>query len=256
MKRFLAFICMAILLISMLPACVSTADGFTVEPVQPTDAERVIRGYSTSSKSYVYMNFGSYPFNANGSKEPCLWRVLHVEDGFAFLLEEWVVDFFRFHPVKKDQDAWKDYEIYTTMNTTMVDKMFTAEEKRAVRYTADLGWLFILDNNEFMTPEYGFKKILTKPYAERKCPPTPYAKSLGVGYIDKNKMTWYWSRSCRHTAAGGYEHIIGYDGHISMHAFDQVGGVRPACYVDLTQLDHVTGSGTLKDPYVFQVVNP
>ena len=34
----------------------------------------------------------------------------------------------------------------------------------------------------------------------------------------------------------------------------RIGGVRPACYVDCSMLDKVTGTGTKDDPYVFSIV--
>ena len=252
MHRILALLLCVALLLGAVPA---GADGFTLETTAETDAQRLLRGYSANSRArYVYLTFGSYPFESDGTRAPCLWRVLAIENGYAFLLEEYVLDFMQFHTEKVDQDDWNDYLLYTTMNTTMKDDMFTKEELTAVRYTEELGWLFILDNTEFMTPDYGFRRIKTEVQWERECAPTPYAMAQPHSYKESNGKTWYWSRTCRHTAAGGYEWIIGYNGHISMAGFLRWGGVRPACYVDLTKLDHARGSGTEKDPYVFEVI--
>ena len=88
-----------------------------------------------------------------------------------------------------------------------------------------------------------------------------YSGTVGGGYrsylpdyIDGNGKTTYWSRSCRNTAGQGYQHIVGYDGHISMAGHLRVCAIRPACFVDVTCLDNVTGSGTEKDPYVFEII--
>ena len=35
----------------------------------------------------------------------------------------------------------------------------------------------------------------------------------------------------------------------------RVCGIRPACFVDVTRLDHVKGSGTEKDPFVFEIID-
>lgn len=250
-RKMTAMLLILCLLLSAAGAC---AGGFSTEEKTETDGEALLRGYD-SDLGYVYMTFGSYPYEKDGTVAPCLWRVLSIENDYAFLLNEYVVDFARFHDVKVDQEAWKDYELYTTMNTGMVEKMFTPQEKSALRYTEELGWLFILSNKEFMTRAYGFRPILTEVEWERECPPTPYAMTLPGSYIHENGNTWYWSRTCRHVAAGGYEHILGYNGHISMAGFLRVGGIRPACFVDCSRLDHATGSGTAADPYCFTLTD-
>lgn len=255
-RRLLVLLMMLALLISF--AVPALAADYTIERSPETDAERLLRGWD-SEAGYVYMEFGRYPFERDGTVKPCLWRVLALENGCVFLLNEYVVDNFRFHTEKVDQPDWPDYELYTTMNTIMLDTMFTPEEQAALHDIGNRGRLFILDNKEFMTNKYGFRAILTKPEAERICWGTPYGISRGV-FVNRsdgsNGAAWYWSRTCRHTAAGGYEHIIGYNGHISMAGFLREGGVRPACFVDMTMLDHVSGSGTLEDPYRFELVNP
>lgn len=251
LRCVVAFLCAFLLAVAPM---VSFASGFTAEVPQQTDAERVLRGYDPASQSYVYLNFGSYPFYSDGKVAPCLWRVLAIdENGYAFLLNEYVIDRKPFHTIKKDQEAWNQYLLFKTMNTEMVHVMFNADELDCVRWTDELGWIFILDNKEFMTAEYGFRKILTKKQPERKCPATPYSIKMKETEAEDG-CTWYWSRSCRHTAGQGYEHIIGYDGHISMGGYLRNGGVRPACYVNLSKLDNVTGSGTFKDPYRFEIV--
>ena len=239
-------------LLCALTSC-AAAEGFSTETNPLSDGEKLLRGYDADSKTYVYLTFGSYPFEKDGAVQPCLWRVLAIENNYAFLLNEYVVEFQPFHSVKVDQEDWPDYGLYTYMNTTMAERMFTPQEQACLRDTYELGRLFILSNKEFMTSAYGFRPILTEVEWERECPPTPYAKSQDGSYVHENGNTWYWSRTCRHTAAGGYEYILGYNGHISMSGFTRIGGVRPACYVDCAMLDQATGSGTLEDPYTFQV---
>lgn len=249
------FSCSLLLLVLLCILAISdNAESFSTEIHPVTDAEKVLRGYDAQSESYVYLTFGSYPYEKDGTERPCLWRVLAIENNYAFLLNEYVVDFQPFHSVKEDQPDWPDYDLYTYMNTTMLNEMFSAQEQACLRYTYEFGSLFILNNKEFMTRAYGFRPILTEVEWERECPPTPYAKTLKGAYVHENGNTWYWSRTCRHTAAGGYEHILGYNGHISMAGFTRIGGVRPACYVDCSMLDKVTGTGTKDDPYVFSIV--
>lgn len=242
----------------LILGCVSAyAAGFTTEVEPLTDAQEVLRGYEKGKGDggYVYVQFGRYPYTKSGEVRDLTWRVLAIENGYAFLLNEYCVDAARSHFEKKDPKAWNQYEIFGYMNTTMVERMFTAEELDIVRRTDELGWLFILDNKEFMTGRYGFRSIFTEKQWERECALTPYASTIPGTYIDGNGKTTYWSRSCRNTAGQGYQHIVGYDGHISMAGHLRVCGIRPACFVDVTRLDHVKGSGTEKDPFVFEIID-
>lgn len=240
----------------MVPFTSALALTYQVNRQQLTDGETLLRGYEKGT-GYQYVQFGSYPYEKDGTVAPSLWRVLAIENNYAFLLNEYVVDAERFHHEKVDQPEWKDYEIFGYMNGTMVPKMFTPAEQGALKYTEEMGRLFILDNREFMTGAYGFRQIMTEVQWERECEPTPWAVANRKAYIHPpNGKSWYWSRTCRHTAAGGYEYMFGYNGHISMAGFLRIGGIRPACYVDLTMLDHATGSGTKADPYVFGHIGP
>lgn len=249
MRRLIALLLAGIALLA--PVTRAPALTAQISTQSLTDGETLLRGYDKEA-GYQYVHFGSYPYEKDGTVAPCLWRVLAIENGFAFLLNEYVVDAERFHQEKVDQPEWKDYEIYGYMQNTMVPKMFTPAEQSALRYTEELGRLFILDNKEYMTSAYGFRQIMTEVQWERECEPTPWSVAQRKAYIHPpNGKSWYWSRTCRHTAAGGYEWMLGYNGHISMAGFLRVGGIRPACYVDLTMLDRATGSGTKDDPYVF-----
>lgn len=245
----------ALLLLLLLVPFASMAESFSVESLPLSDGQQHLRGYDPESKSYVYVSLGRYPYTEDGEIRPCLWRILGIEEGYAYFLNEYVVDADIFHPVKKDQPRdWRDYQMYNTMNDTMVYKMFNNKEIAALRYTDDLGRLFIMSNEESMQAAYGFRKILTKPQWERSCLPTPWAIKNGAFVDPGNQCTTYWSRSCRHTAAGGYEWIFGYNGHISMAGFTRICGIRPACYVDISMLDGISGEGTMDDPYIFASV--
>jgi len=70
----------------------------------------------------------------------------------------------------------------------MVERMFTPEELSLVRHTDELGWLFILDNKEFMTGRYGFRSIFTEKQWERECSLTPYASTIPGTYIEDELM--------------------------------------------------------------------
>ena len=52
---------------------------------------------------YIYINYGRYPYEADGTVAPILWRVLGIdEDGYALLLTEYVIDFAMISREKSD----------------------------------------------------------------------------------------------------------------------------------------------------------
>ena len=50
-----------------------------------------LRGY-IKGEEYQYVQLGEYPYEADGTVRPVLWRVLTVNDGSALLLTEYIID--------------------------------------------------------------------------------------------------------------------------------------------------------------------
>lgn len=250
-RRIFSFVLLCGLLLSItLPV---HAANYTMIRTQETDAERLIRGYDPED-GYIYMCFGRYPYTEEGTVMPVEWKVLGVENNYAFLYTQYVIDFAQYHTEKVTLEVWKDNAIYTTLNENIRKQMFTDEELRAVRYSEEMGWLFYLSNLQLRQEAYGFYHWQLKPQKPRECAPTPYAMTHPEAWRDAgNGNTWYFSTG---VPRRGFHSLIGFDGHTSTAANNRYGGVRPACYVDLAMLDNVTGSGTLEDPYMFDVIIP
>lgn len=245
-------ICLMILLLTV-SAFPAQAEGFSAETVPLTDGEKLLRGYDADA-GYVYVSFGRYPYEKNGAVRPCVWWVLAIENNYALLLNNYVVDAGPIHHEKKNQPTWKDHDIYTYLDTTMLETMFNDKEAAALQDRVEIGRLFILDNAALMNLDYGFRPIYTKVEKERECSATPWARAVKKAYSEGGTgKTWYWSRTHRDVSHQGYQCLIGYNGHISMGGYLRIGGIRPACYVDCSLLDGVSGSGTLEDPYVFDL---
>lgn len=245
---FLLLICL--MLSAVVPA---HATGFSIVNTRETDAERLLRGWD-EEKGYIYIGFGNYPYTAEGDIRPVTWKVLGIENNYAFLLTQYVIDFAQYHHEKVTIEEWKLNDIYTTLNFTIREKMFTEQELKAVRYSEEMGWLFYLTNKQLRTEAYGFKPWQLRPQKPRECAPTPYAMTHPEAWQDPgNGNTWYFSTG---VPRRGFHNLIGYDGHTSTAANNRYGGVRPGCYVDLAMLDNATGSGTIEDPYLFEVVDP
>lgn len=240
-----------VLIVLFCAAAPASAAGFSVDYLPETDAERLVRGYD-AEEGYIYMYWGRYPYTAEGDIMPVLWKVLAVEDDYAFLFSQYVIDFAQYHTEKVDLPEWKDNAIYTTLNEDIRQIMFTDEELKAVRYSEELGWLFYLSNLQLRTVAYGFQHWQLNPQKERECAPTPYAMTHPEAWKDNaSGNTWYFSTGIPRR---GFHNLIGYDGHTSTAANNRYGGVRPGCYVDLSMLDNATGSGTLEDPYMFELI--
>ncbi len=243
--------------LALLCGALSTAHAasFPLTAYPETDAQRVVRGYDPEGgleNGYTYICFGRYPYTAEGDVMPVTWKVLAVEDGYAFCYSAYVIDFAQYHSEKVDLVVWKDNLIYTTLNETVRAKMFTEEELAAVAYSEERGWLFYLSNPQLRTEAYGFCHWQLKPQKPRECAPTPYAMTHPDAWVDPaSGNTWYFSTGMPRV---GFHSLIGFDGHTSTAANNRYGGMRPACYIDLSMLDGVSGSGTLEDPYCFEVI--
>lgn len=254
-RRILTFI---LILALLCPMGAYAADFSTVTYCE-TDAQRVIRGYDrevgqlkNNKDGYTFMTFGRYPYTAEGDIMPVTWKVLAVEDGYAFCYSAYIIDFAQYHDKKIDLVNWKDNMIYTTLNETVRAKMFTDEELDAVLYSEERGWLFYLTNLQLRKEKYGFRHWQLDPQKPRECAPTPYAMTHPEAWVDEaSGNTWYFSTGMPRV---GFHNLIGFDGHTSTAANTRYGGVRCACYIDLSMLDNVQGSGTLEDPYSFDLI--
>ena len=256
--RRLTALCLAMLMV-FSHAALASASGFEAVTYPDTDAQRLVKSYDkevgqlrNNVDGYTFLTFGRYPYTAEGDVMPVLWKVLRVENGYAFCYTQYVIDFAQYHTEKVDLPVWKDNLIYTTLNETIRAKMFTEEELTAVAYSDDRGWLFYLSNFQLRKEYYGFRHWQLAIQKPRECAPTPYAMTHPEAFIDPGTgNTWYFSTDIPHP---GCHSLLGYDGHTSTAANNRYGGVRPACYIDLSMLDNATGSGTVDDPYVFELI--
>ena len=118
--RRLTALCLAMLL--LFPVTLALATGFDAVTYPDTDAQRLVKGYDrevgglkNNVDGYTFINFGRYPYTAEGDIMPVTWKVLAVEDGYAFCYTAYVIDFAQYHDKKIDLVVWKDNLIYTTL---------------------------------------------------------------------------------------------------------------------------------------------
>ena len=242
------------------------------------DAISPIRGYERGP-GWQYVTFGSYPYEADGTESPVLWRVLAVEDGEALLFSEYVLDRQQaiFCDNQKDSESrafrrildFADSDLCAWMNDTMLTRMFDAESAAVLKETR-YGRIYPLTREQYMTPEYGFRNAWDGVFKERQGYATPYARVAEVypgtgSWVDGKKLyvdsefgtSPHWAIYFKTEENGGAPsedcimlQLAGYDGHLSYGVYTRRDvGVRPAVTVDLGACRILGGDGSKADPY-------
>lgn len=250
---------LALMMILIMTLC-SAAAGETISGENP------LRGYDEKEK-YQYVLLGTYPYEADGTVAPLLWRVLDVEENSALLLTENVIDVQQAIFVTDKQAVDKhDYRRVTDymetdlpgwMNAYMFPLIFGEDPMAEAVMEEARGWLYCLTDKEYLTAKYGFSTGRFGVHKERIATGTPYAKSVKLTswaktlYADrKTKGVSYWIAEIKN-ATEVKMGIVGYDGHLSFGAYSRTNiGVRPALRLDLTLCEIVGGSGTKEDPFI------
>ena len=133
------------------------------------------------------IQFGSYPFEADGTKKPVEWRILEKKaDGTALVISKYGLDARRFDAKSNN---WERSEIRQWLNNEFYNGTFKDEEKNAILEYREAGCkVFLLSEEE--AGKY-FKNN-----EDRKACPTPYAKGRGA-YTndDRGGSCWWWLRS-------------------------------------------------------------
>ena len=236
---------LAALLLAMLLLCTAAM------------AEDALRGYS-KKEGYVYLTFGTFPQTAEGGVEPILWRVLGVKNGQAYILSEYVLEARRIHGdeveynnkptnTKKpgiDGDFTKtEMSLYLNGDFTA---NFTAGELALIAPDATLGLFFLASGNDLKNSSYGFTSDQS-----RKAWGTEYAKENGLFVYGSSRGNHspYWTRDRSSSYKYGARCIKskGELGYINVITVDE--GMRPGCYLDLSKVVILGGSGTMEDPY-------
>ena len=262
-------------LLLLVLLCVSAAAAADMPALRAFDAEQ--------SPQYLYVTFGLYPQGKNGEEAPVIWRVLgpgmpgesdvinaancpdrnavlevngdpfteETQDVYA-LLSEYIIDFITYHPKKDKNGKPLDYvnsQMYQTMNTEVIHRLFTAGEQSTLVEMPERGLLGLPSRKgELHREDYGFINEDFMKWKTRIATGTPYAFAKGLRNIEGN--SWYWTTDWRRY---GYRWINGDDGHISVSGVDREGGIRPVIYVHTGMLDCAGGAGTLEDPYRLSV---
>ena len=245
MRKLLRFVCLLMAMMCLFPA------------LAEENGDEGLRGWD-KKEGYEYLTLGTFPQTKEGERLPILWRVLSVEDGKALLLSEYVLEARRIHgdykeyankPTNKKYPGFDgDYtktEMAQYLNGDFTAN-FTVGQLFMLSEDEELGLFFLLSGDDLKNKDYGFTSN-----ESRKAWGTEYALSNGLFKYMANRGSHspYWTRSQSTTNTQGARCIKskGELGYINVITEDE--GMRPACWLDLTKIVIVGGSGTKDDPY-------
>ena len=152
------------------------------------------------SKEKDIVEFGSYPFEEDGTIRPIKWMVLKQDGNKALLLSAYGLDAKLYNEEFKDV-TWETCALRRWLNEDFYNAAFTEDEKNRIISTNVKN----SDNPEYNTPGGNdtedkvfllsideAEQYLTE--FERRLSPTPYAVKQGAAE-SYNDNSWWWLRS-------------------------------------------------------------
>ena len=231
----------------------------------PAQAE--IRGYE-KDQGYVYLQLGEYPYESDGAVQPVLWRVLDVQDNQALLLTEYIIDtdqvifetdqkVIKKHSYRRIK-SFEESDLFPKLSGEYLDRLLGEDPLRGALVQQENGaYIFLLTDEEFMNPEYGFAHARWAEWPRRirshEAQGTPYAvKQRGLYKDRKNGMSPYWVNAIKNEKDYKLQ-IVGYNGHLSYGAYTRVNiGLRLSLELDLNKVQITGGEGTEQAPYTLE----
>ena len=189
-----------------------------------------LTGYQGKQKAWQYIEFGSYPTDADGTARPILWRVLSADGSQAYLLSEYILFAHRVdpncYPVNKKTSqygGWETSELFNYLNREFLDTAFTEAEQTALKANEDGGLVSLADIQDIKNKKFGFTSEKL-----RQAQSTAYAKANGLFvYQGAKKYSPYWLRSRSTSKQYAHQKVQdnGKVGYISVEVADV--GARP-----------------------------
>lgn len=210
-----------------------------------------LRGYSKDD-GYVYVNLGRYPQKADGTVLPLLWRVLTADEEKAYLCSEYILFAMPLHvnytEYKTIGPDFGKTDLSHYLNGEFSAAAFTEEELSLLQDFETYGKVFLMDSSELKNRELGLG--VGEPL---KAWGTEYAIQVTGLFVYRPRYgshSPYWTRNqsttdARHARCTKDEGEVG---HIISDRENE--GVRPACYLDLSLAEVVSGTGTMDDPFI------
>ena len=184
------------------------------------------------------IEFGRYPFEADGTEKPIRWIVLRREEGRALLLSAYGLDAKPYNE-KFEAVTWETCTLRRWLNREFFETAFTEDEKRRILLTK----LQNEDDPRYQTPGGNdtedrvfllsvqeVEEYLPEELVRRK-KATPNTVNLGA-LNGCNGNCWWWLRSSGddpYTAAGVYG--SGDIDDIGLYVYVSKSGVCPALWI-------------------------
>ena len=248
MRKLLRFVCILMAMLTLLPCVLAEESGDVAS----------LRGYDKKA-GYAYLQMGTFPQTKEGEMLPILWRVLSVKEDQAFILSEYVLEARPLHgdykqyankATNKSKPGFNgDYTQTDMAQYLNGDFManFTEAELALITPDETLGMFYLLSGEDLKNAAYGFTSN-----ESRKAWGTEYALNNGLFKYMANRGSHspYWTRSQSTTNKQAARCIKsqGELGYITVTTDDE--GMRPACSLDLAQVEILSGAGTMEDPFV------
>ena len=188
------------------------------------------------------IEFGSYPYEADGTKKPIKWIILKKEKNKALLLSAFGIDAKPYNEEYEDV-TWETCTLRKWLNEDFLDAAFTEEEKKRICLTKvknpDNPWYKTPGGNDtedrvFLLSIDEVRELLPTD-VQRITAPTPYAKKQGT-YVSREGNCWWWLRSLGCSAdyaAYVYREGGGYVSEIGNNVLRSDNAVCPALWIDL-----------------------
>jgi len=251
MRKLLRFVCILMAMLCLVPAL-----------AEENGDEVPLRGWD-KKEGYVYLTLGTFPQTAEGERMPILWRVLSADAEKAFILSEYILEARPLHG---------DYKQYANKSTNKKNPGFNGDytqtdmakylngeftqnfaegELAIVAEDEALGLFFLVSADDLKNKNYGFTSD-----ESRKAWGTEYALNNGLFKYMANRGSHspYWTRtqSTSNVQAARCIKSKGELGYITVTTDDE--GMRPACWLDMTKVEILSGTGTKEDPYALAAV--
>jgi hypothetical protein len=182
--------------------------------------------YINNLKAGDIIEFGSYPFETDGTEKPIEWRILEKnEDGTALLISKYGLDAMRFD---SSSNNWEQSEIRMWLNNEFYNATFKDEEKNAIIKNRETG------SKVFLLSEDEANKYF-KNNEDRIAYPTPYAKKRCAYTLGGSCWWWLCSPGTYQKGAANVDD----DGYVSSFGSgvgDDLLAVRVALKINLNNL--------------------
>ncbi|NLX83483.1 MAG: hypothetical protein GXZ04_06685 [Clostridiales bacterium] len=195
-------------------------------------------------QGYSYVTFGQYPFEADGTARPLLWRYLETREGVSYLMSEYILHVSRIHNIAQGYPGWDEADLNAWLQEEFVKKAFSEEAAAALFEMEGLGRVSLPSSDDVKNKAFGFENDKA-----RRAIGTPWADENGLFFYRNKGHSPYWMRTPSNQK---YAHrsikLEGNLGYLGVTAEDM--GVRPVIWLVDSMLEVSGGSGSMTDPFM------